>query len=302
MLRLHYYLLYRLTEAYGDIDCAYDAVHNRTSRPGTPIGTTTWTATETYSTAAFSTRLSSVDDGSNVQSFAYTAAGNITTDDRAAGNDHGFLYNAANRLVEVQRNSLTEAITLTNALGERVVKDDAIAGISHTHYDVSERLIALGLVAFPCPLEQIHPDRAGEVAAALLERAFAVDLLDQGVDREALRAGAPLQGLPENLFQAEAGVVSGDGDGALADLRGGFGSHVFLGFLGLAVLAAAVLAAVFFAAVLLAGAFLAGAFLLAGFLSGEGPIIRAGSTRRSKSASLSRPSLAAACFRVAFSA
>ncbi|MEX0923246.1 MAG: hypothetical protein WDZ84_10755 [Rhodovibrionaceae bacterium] len=62
---------------------------------------------------------------------------------RGAGSDHAFLYNAANRLEEVERNSLPEASTLTNALGERVVQDDAAAGIGHTHYDLSGRLIAL---------------------------------------------------------------------------------------------------------------------------------------------------------------
>ena len=114
-------------------------MHNRTSRSIT----TTGTVTETYSCDSFSNRLSSVDDGSNTRSFTYTAAGNITTDDRGAGSDHGFFYNAANRLEEVERNSLTEASYLYNALGERALKNDAVAGISHYHYDLSGRLIAV---------------------------------------------------------------------------------------------------------------------------------------------------------------
>lgn len=122
-----YDLLYRLTEAdgaYGDIDYAYDAVHNRTSCSIT----TTGTVTETYSIDSFSNRLSSVDDDSNTRSFTYTAAGNITSDDRGAGSDHAFLYNAANRLEEVQRNSLTEASYLYNALGERILRSAWLPG------------------------------------------------------------------------------------------------------------------------------------------------------------------------------
>jgi len=52
---------------------------------------------------------------------------NIPIRDNHAGTGHDFLYNDADRLIEVKRNSLTEATYVYNALGERVIKDDALA-------------------------------------------------------------------------------------------------------------------------------------------------------------------------------
>ena len=134
-----YDVLYRLTEgvgAYGEYDYAYDAAGNRTSR----IIANGSTVTETSTTATGSNRLLSVTDGSTTRTLSYTDNGNITGDTRGAG--YAYLYNHANRMAQVEENSVVIADYLYNEMGQRVVKDLGSGNITHYHFDRSGLLIA----------------------------------------------------------------------------------------------------------------------------------------------------------------
>jgi RHS repeat-associated protein len=123
--------------AYGTIGYGYDALGNRLWRTITDGGT----VTETYAYDAFSNRLLSVDDGATVRSFGYAADGSVIGDDRGV-DVFDLAYDAAGRLVEVDRNSALEASYAYDAFGRRVFKDPAGGGATHYHYDPDGRLLA----------------------------------------------------------------------------------------------------------------------------------------------------------------
>lgn len=67
----------------------YDLVGNRTSEVLTQgVNTTTWT----YAYPSSSNLLSTVTQGTNVRSFTYDGAGNISADDRV-GTTYNYRYN-----------------------------------------------------------------------------------------------------------------------------------------------------------------------------------------------------------------
>ena len=148
-----YDVLYRLTDAdgdYGDIDYAYDAAGNRTSRAIADGGT----VTETSTIATGSNRLLSINDGSTTRTLSYAANGNITGDTRDAGFDYS--YNNANRLVTLEENSVVTAEYLYNEMGQRVVKDLGSGDVTHYHFDRSGALIAESDEAGVLVREYIH--------------------------------------------------------------------------------------------------------------------------------------------------
>ena len=131
----------RLSDAtglYGDIDCVYDAVGNRTSRV-TDDGVIV--VTDSYTMATTSNRLSTASDGSTTRTLTYSAAGAVTQDDRGAGTPFDLGYNDENRLVSIEQGLTTLASYQHNALGERVVRT-AGSATTHYHYDRDGRLIA----------------------------------------------------------------------------------------------------------------------------------------------------------------
>jgi YD repeat-containing protein len=107
-----YDALDRLTTAdgpYGAIDLGYDPVGNRLSKA---VGT----ALTSYTYAADSHRLQETT-GADPGSYVYDAAGNLIQDNRFS-----YVYNQANRLVEVRQGGATIATYSYNAEGQRVVK------------------------------------------------------------------------------------------------------------------------------------------------------------------------------------
>lgn len=130
----------RLTDAdgvYGDIDYAYDAGGNRTSRTvdaGTP---------DSYTNASTSNRLTSVSDGVVTRNLTYSANGNLATDSRDSG--LAFNYSHDNRLIEVTDQALTPNTIVSftyNDLGQRVIRDVAGGSVTHFHFDRDGILIA----------------------------------------------------------------------------------------------------------------------------------------------------------------
>ena len=127
---------YRLTQAtgvYGPTAYTYDGVGNRLSR-------TARGEIETYSYAPTANRLQSVTKPGVTRSFAYTAGGNTTSDNRGNGSNLLFGYGGRNRL-----NTLTNGGVIAgyryNALGQRVSK--TVSGnTTHFHYDQASHLIA----------------------------------------------------------------------------------------------------------------------------------------------------------------
>jgi RHS repeat-associated protein len=122
---------------YGAIDYGYDAGGNRLSRTITEGGTTT----ETYDYDAFSNRLLSVSDGAITRSFGAAADGSVVSDDRGA-DAFDLAYDAAGRLVEVEKNAAPLASYAYDAFGRRVLKDPALSGATHFVYDPDGRLLA----------------------------------------------------------------------------------------------------------------------------------------------------------------
>lgn len=109
--------LHRLTQAagaYGTIDYTLDDIGNRKSRK---IGA----VTETYSVDTASSRLDSVNDGTDIRALTWDAAGNLKTDDRGSAADLAFSYDEAGRLSEVTEAGATTGNALYNASGERAV-------------------------------------------------------------------------------------------------------------------------------------------------------------------------------------
>ena len=107
-----YDALDRLTTAdgpYGAIDLGYDPVGNRLSKA---VGT----ALTGYTYAPDSHRLQETT-GADPGSYVYDAAGNLIQDNRFS-----YVYNQANRLVEVRQGGATIATYSYNAEGQRVVK------------------------------------------------------------------------------------------------------------------------------------------------------------------------------------
>src|SRR4029077_816758 len=62
--------------------------------------------------------------------------------------------------------------------------------------------------------EHVNPDRRGEIAAALL-----VDLADHRGQRALMMTCNGLEAVPELVFEADAGLASGDDDGSLGNGR-----------------------------------------------------------------------------------
>jgi RHS repeat-associated protein len=118
------------------VSYGYDAVGNRTSLVQ---GATS----ETYSYDPFSNQLFSVTAGATTRSFTYDGAGNVTADDQG-GAVFGLAYNNANRFARLSINGTPDTDYRYNALGQRVVKQDAglPATAKHYHYDRDGNLIA----------------------------------------------------------------------------------------------------------------------------------------------------------------
>ncbi|MDG5501684.1 hypothetical protein [Marinobacter sp. BGYM27] len=136
----------QLTDAtgpYGQITYAYDAVGNRLLRSILDSGQT---LTENYTYAADSNRLVDVASDKNGtldnRTFAYSEVGN-TISDTTSAKSRELIYNARNRLQEIEEDGATQALYLHNALGQRVVKvAQEPASNLHFHYDQSGHLIA----------------------------------------------------------------------------------------------------------------------------------------------------------------
>lgn len=139
------------TGVYGTTNYTYDPVGNRLTRA---LGG----ATETYAYAGSSNRLLSVTSSAGTRPFGYTANGQITSDARPAGDVFGLLYNHANRLSQLTKNSLPDMDYRYNALGQRVLKDRLGAGTTdvHYHYDREGRLIAESDMQGNVAREYIH--------------------------------------------------------------------------------------------------------------------------------------------------
>ncbi|TBW58737.1 hypothetical protein EZI54_02380 [Marinobacter halodurans] len=136
----------QLTDAtgpYGDIDYSYDPVGNRLTRNILKDGST---QAESYTYASDSNRLlevaSDTDGVSGSRTFAYTDAGNVSQD-ATSTDTRSLIYNARNRLEEVQEDGATNALYLYNAMGQRVVKvaQDPASNL-HFQYDLQGHLIA----------------------------------------------------------------------------------------------------------------------------------------------------------------
>jgi len=127
----------RLTNAvgsYGTLGYAYDGVGNRLLEVSNGV-------TNRYRYPANANRLEAVERPEGTRSFAYTEAGNITSDNRGAEGVYGYQYGARNRLKTLTRNGSTVATYAYNALGQRLVK--TVGGtVTHYHYDQQSHLIA----------------------------------------------------------------------------------------------------------------------------------------------------------------
>jgi RHS repeat-associated protein len=94
-----------------------------------------------YSYAANSNQLTSVVNGETRRSLAFTAAGNLASDNNGGGTVLSFSYNQQNRLAQVANQNTALAAFQQNFLGERVVKSTS-AGVFDFHYDEAGHLIA----------------------------------------------------------------------------------------------------------------------------------------------------------------
>jgi YD repeat-containing protein len=133
--------LHRLTQAtglYGQIDYAYNATGNRTSRTVTN-GTA---LTETYFNDLLSNRLDSLDRSDlTSRTLAYNHRGDTTRDTRPDGSVYDLAYDSSGRLAAAARDGTALANARYNARGERVAR---IAGGTRTHslYDTGGQLLA----------------------------------------------------------------------------------------------------------------------------------------------------------------
>lgn len=124
--------------AYGSISYTYDAADNRLTR-NLAAG-----ASETFTYAMTSNRLvSAAVTGQPLRSFTHDSAGNITLDDRGAGNTVTIAIGADNRpqTITVAGTGATAVAYKHNAFGERVSRVEG-AVTTHFHYDQDGRLIA----------------------------------------------------------------------------------------------------------------------------------------------------------------
>jgi RHS repeat-associated protein len=127
---------YRLTSAnglYGGVQYTYDGDGNRLTKTAKAV-------TETNNYVPFANQLQSVTKPGNSRHFQYTAAGNMSSDDRGTSTTLHFNYSNRNRY-----NALTNGTTVAsykyNALGERLIK--TVNGVTtHFHYDERRHLIA----------------------------------------------------------------------------------------------------------------------------------------------------------------
>lgn len=153
----------RLTNAtglYGDVWYSYDADGNRLSR-------TAGSVTETYSYAPTANRLLSTAQPGVTRNFGYTAAGNMSSDDRGAAPPLTFDYGGRNRYRALSRGGNPVAAYKFNTRGERLVKTVG-AVTTHFHYDQERHLVgesqANGAVAREyiwlgdLPLAQVEAD------------------------------------------------------------------------------------------------------------------------------------------------
>jgi YD repeat-containing protein len=126
------------TGAYGSISYSYDAADNRLTRnlSGGPSETFTYGTTNNRLVSAAVT-------GQPLRSFTQDSAGNITLDDRGAGNTVTIAIGADNRpqTITVAGTGATAVAYKHNAFGERVSRVEG-AATTHFHYDRDGRLIA----------------------------------------------------------------------------------------------------------------------------------------------------------------
>ena len=129
-----YDALSRLTDAtgaYGDIDYAWDAGSNRTSRI---IDDGLSTRVEASTVAAGSNRFLSVTDGTFTRTLGHDAAGNITSDTRLDGTQFAYGYDHAGRLSSITRDGSTDVTYLHDLTGLRVAKFSTVPGLPGAHY------------------------------------------------------------------------------------------------------------------------------------------------------------------------
>jgi RHS repeat-associated protein len=126
------------TGAYGAITYTYDAADNRLTRnlSGGPSETFTYGTTNNRLQSAAVT-------GQPLRSFTTNSAGDITLDDRGAGNTVTIAIGADGRpeTITVAGTGATTVTYKHNAFGERVSRVEGSA-ITHFHYDQDGRLIA----------------------------------------------------------------------------------------------------------------------------------------------------------------
>src|SRR5688572_28722153 len=80
-------------------------------------------------------------------------------------------------------------------------------------------MAGLGSATCEVPAEKPLPDRRSQIGYAVFRvKPLGVDSRDQGVDRELLALRGLFQSLPEHRLEADRGLVTGDGDGALGGL------------------------------------------------------------------------------------
>lgn len=118
--------------SYGVFDFEYDGIGNRLSLDSN-------TFSETYSYPIDSHRLGSVTStgsGGQNRSFAYSNAGNMTSNGTFT-----FDYNHRNRLVGVRQGETTVAGYGLNALGQRISKT-VNGATTHFHYGLDNKLLA----------------------------------------------------------------------------------------------------------------------------------------------------------------
>ncbi len=110
----------------------WDKAGNRNAQ--TPQG-----ASYTYTSAATSNRLASIS-GSGSRSFGYDALGNLSSDARSASSTLTFSYEAFNRLRWTWNNGTLIGSYLSNALGQRVLKN-ASGAVTRYVYGASGELL-----------------------------------------------------------------------------------------------------------------------------------------------------------------
>lgn len=130
---------------YGLVDYVYDPVGNRLSRGTQSNGVD---IVEEYIYENDSNRLLYVDESTNgipsqSRAFSYDAAGNRIEGHGEDGSNHGYQYNAANRLANVSVDEDPAVSYIYNPLGQRIQKIKADGSEERYHYNESGQLLSV---------------------------------------------------------------------------------------------------------------------------------------------------------------